>query len=540
MRINRWYTRAGVLAFWLALAAFVAFFFYMALAEDVSVYDSKPQNDYSQITDLRPELVADETAPVGLRKVYRWTLEPQGSREDCLFLYFAHHRIEVYVDGVLAYCMRTADGNRVGFNVGSNWCSVQLGESALGAEITVVMTPLFREAVGKNPTFYIGDRYEVAMDLLRTEFPLMVFSTLCFLLGVVLVAVSLYFRYVLNTSGSNMMFLGLFSVFLGLWKLMDLAFMPMLMPDAGMAISYISVGSLFLTGLCLMMYFSTLFTEKGRRLLLLLVMVLVSALVCMVILGHQLLGLAELRQNLLYCHSILVVALVSIPLNCVFNGLVYRKSCLVYDKRLLLLLLLLVGIILDLAFFYQNNNNSLLGFTISGFVIYTLIVFTSGVQNATRKAYTDVRTGLVNRARWNELMHSDTAMAEPYGFVMIDLNGLKRVNDTLGHEAGDQMIFRFSSILRNTMPRSSVICRWGGDEFAILLAGTDRAMLERHIGELFAANKKYNTDHPELPIHFSLGTALSTEYPGLSREDLFQLADEAMYRDKKLWYASQS
>ena len=101
---------------------------------------------------------------------------------------------------------------------------------------------------------------------------------------------------------------------------------------------------------------------------------------------------------------------------------------------LLLLLLLLVGIILDLAFFYQNNNNSLLGFTISGFVIYTLIVFTSGVQNATRKAYTDVRTGLVNRARWNELMHSDTAMAEPYGFVMIDLNGLKRVNDTLGHE----------------------------------------------------------------------------------------------------------
>lgn len=82
-------------------------------------------------------------------------------------------------------------------------------------------------------------------------------------------------------------------------------------------------------------------------------------------------------------------------------------------------------------------------------------------------------------------------------------------------------------------------CRWGGDEFAVLLSGVDRAMMDLHIAELMAAGAKYNTDHPELPIHFSLGSVLSTDHPAASREELFRLADEAMYRSKQMWYAEQ-
>lgn len=537
MKKTAWYTRSGFLAFWLTVVVFVAFFLYMNSAEGLSVYERGLKHHYVVLADIQPELVEDEHTPVGLRKVYRWTLEAERSWEDCLFIYFSHHNIEVYFDDVLEYGLTVADTNRIGSNVGSNWCSVHMGQNPVGTEITVIMTPLFEAAVGKDPTFYFGAHYAIAMDLLRSELLLMVFSALCFFVGLVLVTVSVYLHYVMNNSSNNMMFLGLFSTFLGLWRLTDLASMPMLFPDKSLGISYVSIGALFLAGLCLMMYLSTLFTEKGRWPMM--VMVLLGAMLCIVVMAHQICGLAELRQNLIYCHAILVMALVSIPLNCAFNWMVYRKSCLVHDKRLLMLLLLLFGGILDMAIFYRDNNNSLLSFTISGFIIYTLIVFTGSVQNATRKAYTDECTGLVNRARWNELMHTDTAMVEPYGFLMIDLNGLKRANDTLGHEAGDQMIFRLSSILRNTLPRSSVICRWGGDEFAILLVGVDREILDRYIGELVAAKEKYNADHPELPIHFSLGAALSMEHPGISRDDLFKLADEAMYQHKQMWYASQ-
>ena len=531
-------SRMGNLVLGIIIALFIAFFFYIFFAEDVAVFQRNQHHNYSHLVEMEPELVPDPQAPAGVRKVYRWTLESDYSWEDCLLIYFSHHELEVYLNDQLEYSITVDDDNRIAANVGSNWCSLHVGAHGTGTQVTVVMTPLFEAAIDKNPDIYFGAHYAITMDLLRGEIPPMVFSALCFFLGLVLVAISLYFRFALNTSDNSMMYLGLFSLFLGLWKLTDLASMPLLMPGKSLALTYISVGSLFLTGPCLMMYFSTLFTEKGRRHMYL--MVFVGSLICAVILALQLLGISEFRQNLIFSHGILIVALLSIPINAGINRIVHRKTCLLRDQRLILLVLLLVGIILDLVLFYLNNNSSLLSFSIAGLVLYTLIVFTGGVQNATRKAYTDVRTGLVNRARWNELMHTDTAMVEPFGFLMIDLNGLKKANDTLGHEAGDQMIFRLSSILRNSLPRSSVICRWGGDEFAVLLSGIDRTMMDRHMAELIAAGQKYNTDHPELPIHFSLGSALSADHPGASREELFRLADEAMYRDKQIWYSTHA
>lgn len=537
MKKTTWYTRAGTLVFWLTVAAFLGFFLFSASDGRISVYEGEHHHNYHLLSGFEYETVADEDSPIGIRKVYTLVQQDEYGWDDCLFIYFSHHNMEVYCDGEQVYGLAVDGSTHSGSNVGSNWCAIHLGQRPAGTEITIVMTPLFEAAVGKDPTFYFGAHYAIAMDVLRSEFPLMVFSALCFFLGLVLVAVSLYFHFAMNTPSSSMMYLGLFSFFLGSWKLTDLAAMPMLMPDHAMALGYISVGSLFLTGLCLMMYFSTLFTEKGRRPMM--VMLLIGALTSAVILALQLMGLAEMRQNLIYCHSILVIALISIPVNCGINWIFHRKSCLIRDKRLLMLLLLFAGIVLDLAFFYRNNN-SLLSFTIAGFVIYTLIVFTGSVQNATRKAYTDARTGLVNRARWNELMRDDAALADPYGFMMIDLNGLKRANDTLGHEAGDQMIFRLATMLRNTLPRTSTICRWGGDEFAVLLTATDRPKLDQHIAELFATGKKYNAENPELPIHFSLGAALSTEHPGMSGADLFQLADEEMYRNKQQWYSRKN
>ena len=175
----------------------------------------------------------------------------------------------------------------------------------------------------------------------------------------------------------------------------------------------------------------------------------------------------------------------------------------------------------------------------AGFTIYTLLIFICSVRRATRRACTDVCTGLVNRIRWDDMMYSGAAIAEPYCFLMIDLNGLKHVNDTLGHGADDRMIFRLADLLRSTLHRSAMICRWGGDEFAVLLHSMTRPTLDHHIEELFAATDRYNADHPELPIHFSLGAALSSEHPGISKTELFRLADEQMYRSKQMWYAAR-
>lgn len=528
--------RTASILFFLTIAMFFAFFLYMDKAERVSVYHAEQTHSYCTVTDVQEELVSDDMAPVGVRKVYQWVLDPAHSQESCLCFNIAHHNIHVYFDGELVYSLTGADSNRIGRNVSSNWCSVHVGQEHAGKTVTVVLTPLLEAAMSKQPEFLLGSHYAIAMDLISRELAQILLSSLCVLLGVFVAAVALYFRYFVKTEADGLIYLGFFSMALGLWKLTDLRSTPLLFPDHSMAFGYISVGSLFLAGLSLLLYFSTLFVEEKRGTMHLLSCV--GSLMCMGILAAQVLGMGEIRQNLIFSHILLILAGISVPGAALLNRLRLKSWGLQHSWKLLFLLL--IGISLDLFLYYRNNGNGVLSFTVLGFVIYTLIVFLGSIQDATRKAYTDIRTGLVNRARWNELMHRDIPLPEPYGILVIDLNGLKRVNDTLGHEAGDQMIFQLSGILRNTLPRASVICRWGGDEFAVLLSGVNRAQLDQQVEQLLSAREKYNADHPELPIHFAVGAALSSEHPGLSRTELFHLADEQMYGDKQAWYAGQN
>lgn len=508
----------------------------MFTSEQVSVFQLEQTHTYDTLENIESQLQPDDAAPAGVVKVYQGTLDPELSPESCLCFNIAHHNIEVYFEDVLVYQLSGDQSNRIGKNVSSNWCSVHVGEDHGGESFTVILTPLFEAAVSKEPAFLLGSHYAIAMDVLVDELPLLILSALCMLLGLFVVAVSLYFSVIVKAGNGGVIYLGFFSIVLSLWKITDLRCMPLLFPEYSMAFGYISVGSLLLTGLCLLMYFRTLFTNDRQGLLLLLSFA--GCVVCLYVLSMQVLGKTEFRQNLVYSHALLIVSILSIPVAAVLNRIIYKNWGVSRSWRLLALLF--VGIGLDLLLFYRNNSNGLLSFSIISFTAYMLIVFLRSIQDSTRKAYIDTRTGLENRTRWNELMHREAPFAEPFAILFIDLNGLKKVNDNLGHEAGDRMIFRFSSILRNTLPRNSVICRWGGDEFTVLLTSVSRERLDEWVDALYAASQSYNGEHPELPIHFAIGTALSAEHPGISRSELFQLADEDMYRNKQRWYAQRT
>lgn len=524
--------RSFTFLFPVTVLLFFVFFLYMGTSEQVSVYRAEAVRDYRVITDVQAELVSDNSAPIGVRKVYRWLLEPEQIKGSSLLFNIAHHEIAVFFDDTLVYQLTGAESNRIGGNVGSNWCVVYAGPERTGQAVTVILTPLFEAAMGKTPDFLFGSYGAIVQSVVRSELPLLILSALCILIGLFVFLTFLYFRSVEKQETTKLKYLGVFSVTIGLWKLMDLRCMTLLYPQHSMAIGYISVGTLFLTGLCLLSCFRTLFVperQKGMYIL-----SFCGSLTCLAVLAMQVLGIAEIRQNLAISHVLLIVSILSFPVMAVFNRIAYKDWGLRRSWKLLLLLA--AGILLDLFLYYRNNGNGVFCFSIMCFVVYTLIVFLSSVQDATRNAYTDSRTGLVNRTRWNELMNAPASAAEQYAILVADLNGLKQVNDTLGHEAGDQMILSLSEILRNSLPRSSVICRWGGDEFAALLTGVNRELLDQHIQVLFANGESYNLDHPELPIYFAVGTALSSEHPGLSKNQLFRLADEDMYRNKQLWY----
>ena len=144
----------------------------------------------------------------------------------------------------------------------------------------------------------------------------------------------------------------------------------------------------------------------------------------------------------------------------------------------------------------------------------------------------DVMTGLYNRAFFQEEIMKLADSQDEITFIMADLNSLKYINDTLGHQTGDNMIRRAAEVLKAAIDQEEVVARIGGDEFvATLLHQQPPQEIIERIRSLVALNNKYYQG-PELRI--ALGAATHTKNEAL--EKTLTRADEAMYIDKEKYY----
>jgi diguanylate cyclase (GGDEF)-like protein len=125
---------------------------------------------------------------------------------------------------------------------------------------------------------------------------------------------------------------------------------------------------------------------------------------------------------------------------------------------------------------------------------------------------TDALTGLLNRHGWEERAPAVYAQAKRYGtplaLIMLDLDHFKRINDTQGHEVGDQVLRLFATVLLTHRRSSDLAARVGGEEFALLLPHTDRASAVLIEQRLRAALKIACGPHPQLAVDYSAGLAL--------------------------------
>lgn len=142
----------------------------------------------------------------------------------------------------------------------------------------------------------------------------------------------------------------------------------------------------------------------------------------------------------------------------------------------------------------------------------------------------DFLTGLYNRSYFEQEMRT-LGKGAGVGFIVCDVDGLKLVNDSLGHDAGDRLLVAAAEILRRCLPEGAVASRIGGDEFAALIPGGDAGVLAGACGCIRKAVADYNAAHPELPLSLSVGQAYSDEVGG-DITAVFRAADDHMYREK--------
>lgn len=148
----------------------------------------------------------------------------------------------------------------------------------------------------------------------------------------------------------------------------------------------------------------------------------------------------------------------------------------------------------------------------------------------------DQLTQLSNRTFFNEeIIRIQTEGIAPISCIYIDINGLKIINDSHGHDYGDQLLRRFAQILKKvTFNTTYSISRIGGDEFVILMPHAGESEAAELLDEIQELITDDNLHHPLLKISVSAGIASTDKHTEV--ENLIRLTDHIMYEQKKLFY----
>jgi diguanylate cyclase (GGDEF)-like protein len=164
--------------------------------------------------------------------------------------------------------------------------------------------------------------------------------------------------------------------------------------------------------------------------------------------------------------------------------------------------------------------------------IEALLARAREVERTKRLAATDPLTRVANRRGLDEALRRELARAQradkPLSLLLLDVDGLKAINDTLGHPAGDRALRAVARCARQTLRRGDLVARIGGDEFALLLPETDeegaRAIAQRIRSKLASAGAHGSA------VRLSVGVAMARHL--IEADTLLEVADGVLYQDK--------
>jgi diguanylate cyclase (GGDEF)-like protein len=153
------------------------------------------------------------------------------------------------------------------------------------------------------------------------------------------------------------------------------------------------------------------------------------------------------------------------------------------------------------------------------------------------EANTDPLTKLFNRRSFDQILDKAISLYKEnnlfFSLVLIDLDDFKKLNDTFGHPAGDEVLRVFGSILQNNMRQEDSAFRYGGEEFAIIASGDKAENIKLFVDRIHRQVREKILIFEDRKISFTFSAGLVCIQKSFSKNDLIRAADQALYHAKK-------
>lgn len=383
----------------------------------------------------------------------------------------------------------------------------------------------------------VGDRGGMYQKLIRENLYAILFAAFAVILSIVSIYVGFRMKGK-QTDGlfKSLLSLGAYVLCAGIWVLTDSRILLLITQRSGL-VELISFIAFFTLPIPLLQFSKSMFSAKKGMLEVL--QHLFAGMLLLFAGNHMWRFMAT--EAMLVAEHVLMAVTIMLMLYSGFQELRRRRN-----KKLLLVVIGYVVFclcsLIALLFFYLGNSllySKLYVLGILGFILLLadsawIAVYEQIQQNANvavyaKMAYLDMMTGMGNRAAFMKEVQQSSA-ADALAYIVVDINNLKKVNDELGHQKGDELIVQISDCIKRAVTDGSCY-RIGGDEFVISLKGADRetvlactARIRKEIQDADAQN--------ELPISAALGCAWSGE-PAADPDAIFRQADHAMYEEKR-------
>ncbi len=481
------------------------------------------------------------------------TLSDIGLSRPCATIYTSHAIVDVYLNDreIYTFGRSYVDSEKT---VPKRYHYFPLGNDYVGKELKIVFTGTRDHSFSGIPTVTIGERG----SLFQSRVIEMRIETLmgCFLvtLGLILMVLSPYLMFYHNND-MRLFFSGLTSLLLGLYLFAYYGLTEMIFGNTNLN-SICEYSSVYNIPTAILGYLMSVNTGKLKKLFK--ALFITNICVFSMVFVMTVIGSARITSFNLLLHAIAgvegIIAIITIISD--FAGRIKNRDRKIFTSDSVFsigLLLFMMLAFYDIFMYYHIKyylRSSASKFGVPGFTIGSLIfvagllisyllyiIYNANIESMQTRiaslAYSDPLTGLANRARCEQVMEILSKEHGTYSIISLDLNKLKPVNDTLGHQEGDRLLSGFATILSDCFIDANLVGRMGGDEFIVIFT-EDRAFnCTKRIHELYAMISDWNHKETKFQYSTSYGYAYSYEVPSGSAQEVYMLADSRMYEMKK-------